>query len=84
MFKDKDVGDVQVMPVDETSKDKINESKSAPIFQNANFLLGRICTKDIFNFNNELLIKAHAVVNKKNLKEISKFGKIRELMLYSK
>ena len=40
--------------------------------------------KDIFNFNNELLIKAHSVINKKNLKEINKFGKLRELMLYSK
>lgn len=48
------------------------------------FLIGRVCTKDIFNFNNELLIKAHSVVNKKNLKEINKFGKIRELMLYTK
>lgn len=51
---------------------------------NTNFLLGRICTKDIFNFNNELLIKAHSVVNKKNLKEINRFGKLRELMLYLK
>ena len=52
--------------------------------QSAEFLLGRICTKDIFNFNNELLIKAHSVVNKKNLKEINKFGKLRELMLFTK
>ena len=48
------------------------------------YLIGRICTKDIFNFNNEVLIKAHSVVNKKNLKEIIKFGKVRELMLFSK
>ncbi|MBR2969972.1 MAG: PRC-barrel domain-containing protein [Clostridia bacterium] len=48
------------------------------------FLLGRICIKDIFNFNNELLIKANSVVNKKNLKDIKRFGKLRELMLYIK
>lgn len=52
--------------------------------QSSDFLLGKICTKDIFNFNNELLIKANAVINKKNLKEINRFGKLRELMLYCK
>lgn len=52
--------------------------------QNTDFLLGRICTKDIYNFNNELLIKSQSKVNKKNLKELTRFGKIRELMLYSK
>ncbi len=48
------------------------------------FLLGRICIKDIFNFNNELLIKANTIVTKKHLKEITRFGKLRELMLYIK
>ncbi len=62
------------VPVDEAPKPN----------QTADFLLGRVCTKDIFNFNNEILIKAHAVINKKNLKEVNKFGKLRELMLYSK
>ncbi|MCQ2564930.1 MAG: hypothetical protein MJ152_03655, partial [Clostridia bacterium] len=52
--------------------------------QNNVFLLGRIFTKDIFNFNNELLIKAHTIINKKHLKEVNKFGKLRELMLFSK
>lgn len=60
------------------------ESNKEVTIQNSDFLLGRICTKDIFNFNNEVLIKAHSLVNKKNLKEINKFGKLRELMLYSK
>jgi len=55
-----------------------------PNQQNADFLLGRVCTKDIFNFNNEVLIKAHTVINKKNLKEVNKFGKLRELMLFNK
>lgn len=50
----------------------------------SDFLVGRICTKDIFNFNNEILIKAHSVITKKNIKELIKFGKIRELMLFSK
>ena len=62
----------------------VDISAQKPNVQNADFLLGRVCTKDIFNFNNEILIKAHAVITKKNLKEINKFGKLRELMLYSK
>ena len=60
------------------------KKKEKNIVQISDFLLGRICTKDIFNFNNEILIKADSIINKKNLKEISKFGKLRELMLYSK
>lgn len=85
-FKSESVQTATILP--EPVKDETNavpvehESKSA--IQNADFLIGRVCTKDIFNFNNELLIKAHAVVNKKNLKEINKFGKLRELMLYCK
>lgn len=75
-----------------TQVDSVNlsEPKNAVVIekpkenQNAEFLLGRVCSKDIFNFNNELLIKAHSVVNKKNLKEINKYGKLRELMLYTK
>lgn len=54
------------------------------IVNNTDFLLGRKCSKDILNFNNEILIKANSVVNKRNLKEIKKYGKIRELMLYIK
>ncbi len=72
----------ETMPIKEVEQKKI-QTKTQVLLQNTNFLLGRTCTKDIFNFNNELLIKAHSVVNKKNLKEISKFGKLRELMLYS-
>ena len=36
------------------------------------------------NYHEPLLIKAQAVITKKVLKEIEKFGKLRELMLYSK
>ena len=74
---------VQTMPTTNVVSDVKKENK-LPIIQNSNFLLGRVCSKDIFNFNNELLIKAHGVVTKKNLKEINKYGKLRELMLYLK
>lgn len=76
-FKTEDVGFASTMPVEE-------KPKPAKQVQTSSFLIGRICTKDIYNFNNELLIKAESVVNKKNLKEINKFGKIKELMLYLK
>ena len=65
-------------------QDETLNVETRTVVNNVEFLIGRICTKDIFNFNNELLIKAHTVVNKKNLKEINKFGKLRELMLYSR
>ena len=45
------------------------ESENKPIFQNADFLIGRICLKDIVNFNNEILIKANSIVNKKSVYE---------------
>lgn len=84
-FKTKQAQTAQILPVQPLSTDAVPvEEKPAAATQNADFLLGRVCTKDIFNFNNEILIKAHCLVNKKNLKEINRFGKLRELMLYTK
>lgn len=80
-FKSEIVQVAEVLPVEKVDEQVNN---IVPNIQNSDFLLGRICLKDIFNFNNELLIKSHAIINKKNLKEINKYGKLRELMLYSK
>ncbi len=88
-FKTKRTLQAEIMPIEtdepkvETQAVPVNNEQKAPS-QNADFLLGRVCTKDIFNFNNEILIKAHTIINKKNLKEINRFGKLRELMLFSK
>ena len=82
-YKQESVQTVSILPIENISP-TYNENQIKPTVQNPNFLLGRICTKDIFNFNNELLIKSHGVVTKKNLKEINKYGKLRELMLFSK
>lgn len=60
------------------------ESGKLIVEQNADFLVGRKCLKDIVSFNNETLIKGNSIITKKSLKEIIKFGKLRELMLYSK
>lgn len=99
IFKTKRTEIANILPVKNNTKTEkettqpltdIENTNAVPVetattqIQNSDFLLGKICTKDIFNFNNELLIKAHAVVNKKNLKEINRFGKLRELMLYCK
>lgn len=83
MFKRKVNQETNTMPIANNEELPTVEVKQ-PTTQNANFLVGRVCTKDIFNFNNELLIKAHTVITKKNLKEINKFGKLRELMVFSK
>ncbi len=75
---------VENLPFETEEKNNSKEVVKAPINLDLTFLVGRICTKDIFNFNNELLIKANSVINKSSLKMIDKFGKLRELMLYSK
>lgn len=88
-FKSEKVQSASIMPEEEKNQN-IEEIKPEPnqpqsqAVKMDEILLGRVCTKDIYNFNNELIIKAHSIVNKKNLKDIKKYGKIRELMLYSK
>ena len=81
-FKQETVEIANVLPVEK--EDEIEEIEEKKNVQNSDFLLGRICLKDITNFNNEILIKANSIINKKNLKEINKYGKLKELMIYSK
>ena len=84
-FKEITVQSAEILPV-EIDNQNIEpvQKEQAPTINNSDFLIGRTCFKDIFNFNNELLIKAHSIVNKKNLKEITRFGKLRELIMFSK
>jgi len=88
LYKSNNVQIAEILPVEESKPDTISavsvEDSVKINTQNSDFLLGRVCVKDIYNFNNELLIKANTLVNKKNLKEIKRFGKLRELMLYIK
>lgn len=86
IFKTKQTKQAKIMPLEvETAVEPITPTEPQNLeMQNTDFLLGKICTKDIYNFNNELLVKAKTVINKKTLKEILRFGKLRELMLYSK
>lgn len=85
-FKTEEVATAEILPFDQTSKPtpQLVKENSQPTTQNSDFLIGRKCTKDIFNFNNEILIKCNSVITKKNLKDINKFGKLRELMIFSK
>lgn len=84
-FKTKQVQIATTLPIEDLKANVVPVDKpKQTIIQSSDFLIGRICMKDIFNFNNEILIKAQTVVNKKNLKEINRFGKLRELMLYLK
>ena len=77
-FKTDNIQTAEILPIE--TKQAGYQKKSLSI----NFLVGRVCTKDIVNFNNEILVKANTKITKKILKEISRFGKIRELMLFSK
>jgi uncharacterized protein YrrD len=77
-FKTNQVQKADTMPIEQ------RDTKNKNQVVDANFLIGRICLKDIFNFNNEMLVKANSSVTKKQLKEIIKFGKLKELMLYIK
>ena len=83
-FKSKDVQIAKILPTENIPPKAEPVEQKPPQIQTNEFLIGRICTKDICNFNNEILIKANSAVTKKSLKEINRFGKLRELMLYLK
>ena len=84
IFKTSTPIQTEILPEINTNKfaEPIEEKQTQ--IQNSGFLIGRICTKDILNFNNEILIKANKTITKKILKDISRFGKLRELMIFSK
>lgn len=83
ILKVKTVQTVETQPIPPINAVPVEtQQKTTP--QDANFLIGRTCTKDIVNFNKDVLIKANSKISKKHIKEVNKFGKLRELMLYSK
>lgn len=82
-FKQESEIKVEILPQTKVGKNVVSVD-AVSLHADVEFLIGRKCLKDIYNFNNEILIKANSIINKKNLKEIKKFGKIRELMLFSK
>ncbi|MBQ9795700.1 MAG: hypothetical protein IJW36_01885 [Clostridia bacterium] len=83
-FQTEEVKMVSTLPIEQTASKVVPIENVNSLAQNSDFLVGRICVKDIYNFNNEVLIKANTSITKKALKDITKFGKLRELMLFSK
>lgn len=86
-FKKRETVTAEILPLE--PKDEAVPVNAVPVDkpaneQNPDFLLGRICVKDIYNFNNELIIKSNSLITKKNLKEIKRYGKLRELMIYTR
>ena len=81
-FEIENVQVAEIMPIKKTQVEPIQQKTDTK--PKNSFLVGRICTKDIVNFNNELIIKSGSKVSKKVLKEANKFGKLRELMLFTK
>lgn len=48
-----------------------------------NFLIGRKSSKDIFAFNNEILIRAGGLITDRVIHQARKAGKLKELAMYS-
>ena len=84
LFKGKSVQTATILPNEKEVLGAVEIETCVTNFQNTDFLIGRTCVKNIYNFNNELLMKENCQVTKKALKEIIKFNKLRELMLYLK
>lgn len=96
LFKTKKVVEVKTMPTEEIKLPPENNATIQSSAQPTNiilpnktevnnkFLLNRRVVKDIFGFNNELLIKNNSKITEQVIKTASKNGKLRELMIFSK
>ena len=63
--------------------DKNNTILPQRTVANFNFLLNRKVSKNIVNFNGEIIIKENQIINSKVLDIAKNNGKIRELTKYS-
>ncbi|MDD4350873.1 MAG: hypothetical protein PHP83_01650 [Clostridia bacterium] len=57
-----------------------NEQK---IVNNTSFILGRKVNKDIFGLNNDIIVKKNTKITQQIIKNASRFGKLKELMIFS-
>ena len=53
------------------------------IVNNTSFILGRKVNKDIFGLNNDIIVKKIPKLLNKLSKNASRFGKLKELMIFS-
>ncbi len=51
---------------------------------NYNYLIGRTTTRDILNFNGEIIVHDNTKINSFVLDKVKNFGKLKELTIYSK
>lgn len=71
---------VKVLPKLFSSFNKIAPSPS----KEGNFIVGRICTKDIYDANHNLIIKQNSTITEQILALASSQNKLQDLMKYSK
>lgn len=72
---------VKVLPKLFASFNKITPSPSS---KKENFMLGRICTKDIFDNQQNIIIKQNSTITNQTLALASSKNKLQDLMKYSK
>ncbi|MBQ7798596.1 MAG: hypothetical protein IJ371_05685 [Clostridia bacterium] len=61
-----------------------NKIATNPTQQKENFIIGRICTKDIFDNQQNIIIKQNSTITDQTLALASSKNKLQELMKYSK
>ena len=71
--------EVEILPI----KNPNRVETKAKVFDVNEVLLGRKCLKDIVNFNNEFIVKANSTITKRHIQQAKKYGKLKELMLFS-
>lgn len=49
---------------------------------NSSFIIGRRVTKEIFGLNNDIIIKKNTKITQNTINTATKFGKLKELMMY--
>ncbi|MBQ8522361.1 MAG: hypothetical protein IJ458_01700 [Clostridia bacterium] len=79
--KNNDTSKVKVLPKLFSSFNKISPN---PSNKKENFIVGRICTKDIFDNQQNIIIKQHSTITEQTLALASSKNKLQELMKYSK
>ena len=72
---------VKVLPKLFSTFNKISPSPST---KKENFMIGRICTKDIFDNQQNIIIKQNSTITNQTLAIASSKNKLQELMKYSK
>lgn len=71
---------VKVMPKILATFNKI----TSPIGRKTDFIVGRICTKDIFDSNNNIIVKQNSTITEQTVAIASSKNKLQDLMKFSR